>query len=140
MAAEGSYIDGDDLNDVWGTVNITAWSDLTGGETRDEDRIQRAINYAEAAIENRLRRSRYEVPFVQSSGAWDQQLVNWVATYAGDWLYMRRRINRGTSDTDRTSTLKADVDDEIASVLSGQSGIDIAETSTPNPNAPACVF
>jgi phage gp36-like protein len=141
MAATGTYISQTDVENVFGTTNIADWSDLTGGGTADETRIQAGIDYAEDFVEGRFRSTRYQVPFViASGGAYDKILVNWCAVMAGDWLYKARQIRRNTNENDRTSMLREMVENEIASALANQLRLNLAERSDPQPEVPACVY
>jgi hypothetical protein len=135
----GTYIDTDDLNNVFGTINIAAWSDLTGGRTADSIRIEAAIAYGEQRVENRFRRSRYVVPFAAVDGGYDAALTYWMAVYAGDWLYQSRNIRRGAADTDRTSALLDRIEAEINEVLAGQSVLNAGLVSSSAPTAPHVV-
>jgi len=135
MAITGTYISETDLDDLYGIKNITAWSDLEGGRSRDESRIQRAINYAESKVENLFRRSRYAVPFVQQGGGFDLQLKHWMAAYAGDWMYMNRAIRRGEEEEDRDSAVISAVKAEISSILAGQGELNLGSRRAKMPNA-----
>ena len=135
----GTYIEDTDLNNAWGTVNIAAWSDLTGGKTADDDRIDAAIAWAENRVENRFRRSRYEVPFGKVDGEYDEQLKYWMAVYAGNWLYQSRGIRTGKADTDRTSAMVEQVDEEIQEVLGGQAVLNAGLVDSSAPSAPFVV-
>jgi len=134
-----TYIETSDLNNVFGTINIAAWSDLTGGRTADTTRIAAAIAWAEQKVENRFRRSRYEVPFAKVDGAYDLALKHWMAILAGDWLYQSRNIRRGADDTDRTSALIEQVESEISEVLGGQSVLDAGLVDDTAPTGPIVV-
>lgn len=136
----GTYIDTPDLNNVFGTINIAAWSDLTGGKTADTTRIDAAIAWAETRVENRFRGSRYSVPFGQVSGGYDSQLTHWMAVYAGNWLYQSRGIRTGKADADRTSALLEQMDEEINQVLGGQSRLNSGLIDSSAPTAPMVVM
>jgi len=135
----GTYIDADDLNNVYGTINIAAWSDLTGGKTADDDRIELAIAWAETRVENRFRGSRYSVPFSREDGEYDSQLTHWMVVYAGNWLYQSRGIRTGKADADRTSALLEQMDEEINQVLGGSSRLNAGLVSSSAPTAPIVV-
>lgn len=135
-----------DLNNVWGSDNVAAWSDLTGGGTADTSRISQAIAWADRRIDNRFRRqSRYVIPFtVGADGTYDDQLVDWSAVLAGDWLYrsrqVRRRRREGEDEAGLTSSHVARVMEEIDECLSNRSLIDASEKSNPMPDAPSCIY
>jgi phage gp36-like protein len=135
-----AYITITDLYNEYGNTNIAAWSDLTGGQTVDTDRTDGAIEWAEKYVENKFRGSRYTVPFTAASSTIDPVLTSWMAQLAGVWLYRTRTIRRGESDTERTSTIKKDVDDDMRMYLAGQARLDVALTPTPSTNAPSCIF
>lgn len=136
----GRYVDNDDLYDVWGERNIITWSDLDGGRTLDQDRVDAAISWAEAYVENRFRRTRYAIPFtIGSAGDYDYQLKNWVASFAGDKLYKARSARRGAEEESRTSAVIKEVQKEMAQVLGGQLEIDAGKVRTPTPTAPFVV-
>ena len=136
-----TYIVNSDLYNVYGQANITAWSDLTGGRTLDQDRIDAAIKWAEKYIENRFRRSRYSIPFTRGvDGEFDAQLKNWMATYAGDYLYRARVTRRGQEKDDRTSSLLKKADMEIKQVIGGQMLIDSGTIRTPIPGGPIAIM
>lgn len=135
----GTYIETADLNNVFGTINIAAWSDLTGGKTADTTRIDAAIAWAEQRVENRFRGTRYSVPFGQIDGEYDSQLKHWIAIYAGNWLYQSRGIRTGKADADRTSALLEQMDEEINQVLGGSSRLNAGLVSSSAPSAPHVV-
>lgn len=132
----GTYISKTDVDNVFGDINVAAWSDLTGGRTADITRINAGIAWGEQKVENRFRRSRYIVPFGKVDGAYDVTLTHWMAVYAGDWLYQSRRIRQGAADTDRTSALIEQVEDEIKGVLAGQSVLASGLVDSGAPTAP----
>ena len=135
-----AYIDTDDLNNVWGTDNVTAWSDLTGGATADTTRIAAAIAWAEAYVENRFRRqSIYQVPFVAGTSGYDVQLTNWMAVLAGHWLYDSRQVRRRNDTEGLTTSQMQRILNEMKEALAGQLTLNLGEKSEPMPDAPACV-
>ena len=121
------YITQSDIEDVYGEENVKVWSALGDDEVLDTGRIAKAIAWAEARVDNRLRNSRYTVPVTQGTSGYDKQLVNWCAVYAGHWLYSSRGIRRGVDDTDRTSAQLKQVEQEIGEVLAGQATLDAGD-------------
>lgn len=137
----GTYIDVDDLYDVYGEGNIVAWSDLSGGRTLDTTRVASAILWAEKMVENMFRRSRYSIPFTRGAdGSYDVQLTNWMAVYAGDKLYKGRSARRGQEREDRTSTYLKDVKREMQQVLGGQLELDAGVRRSPTPSGPVAIM
>jgi len=141
-----AYSTQSDLENFWGSDNIAAWSDLTGGKTADTTRIAAAIAYADKKIDNRFRRqSRYEVPFTTGTdGTYDDQLIDWSAGLAGDWLYrsrqVRRRVRDGEGDEGLTSSTVSRINTEIAAAVSNQIMLDASEKGSPMPDSPTLVF
>lgn len=84
-----SYCTTSDLQRLFGAANVTAWSDLSGSGEMDADRIDAAIAYADAYLNDRFGGSRYAVPLVGSGGAL-VQVVDLAARLAGAWLYESR--------------------------------------------------
>jgi phage gp36-like protein len=137
----GTYIDTDDMYAVYGQQNVIAWSDLTGGRTLDQTRVDAAINWAEKYVENVFRRSRYSVPFtVGSDGSYDVQLTGWMAVYAGDRLYKGRASRRGEERDDRTSAYIKETKREIQQVLGGQLELDAGTLRRPLPSGPIAIM
>lgn len=136
----GTYISQTDIENVYGTDNVAAWSDLTGGDTANTTRIASAISYAEGFVENYFRVSRYQVPFVQLSGAYDVVLVDWMAVLAGDWLYRSREVRRKTDTPGRTSANVERVKEEMSDTLALKVGLNVGLRADPMPTAPACRF
>jgi hypothetical protein len=133
----GQYIEKSDVEDVFGTTNVAKWSSLDGKRQADDDRIDRGIDWAESFIEARMRRSVYEVPMQATSGSLDRVVVNWMAVYAGHWLYMNRQIRAVTGEeTERTLKLKESVDKEIDKVLARQLDLTLVLRESNAPTAP----
>jgi len=136
----GSYISQTDIENIYGSDNVAAWSDLTGGDTADTTRIASSIAYAERYVDNKFRSSRYQVPFVATGSTLDPQLVDWAASFAGDWLYRSRQIRRRIDTEGLTSAVVERVREEMAEALAGQIRLGVAEKADPMPSAPGCVF
>ena len=143
-----TYISQSDIENVYGSANVAAWSDLTGGDTADSTRITASITYAEHYVENLFRASQYQVPFASGASGYDTQLVDWMSAIAGDWLYrsrgVRRRISRTAVDvgdgTGLTSETIARVRQEMGAALSGKIRLDAGLKSNPMAEGPSCVF
>ena len=135
----GLYIIQSDVEDVFGTTNTAKWSSLDGVRAADTDRIDKAIAWAEAFISAKLRRSVYAVPMVAKSSVMDPVLTNWIAVYAGHWLYMHRQI-RANDDSDRTMKLIDMVTDELNMVLARTDELDLQFKESSEPTAPSHVW
>ena len=84
--AIGYYAAQVDVEDVYGRANIASWSQLaTGDTTTDTARIQRALDYADATIDNYFRNGPYPVPLACGSGS--PTVRHWAGIFAGAWLY-----------------------------------------------------
>ncbi len=145
MAAAGIYIVESDVDDLWGTSNVTDWSDLNAAKARDENRIQRAIDYAEARINGDFRRLRYAIPFVFAAGITDRVVVWWAAAFAGQWLYQARGLRDEAAGERIAIVIHGDdttgeegVMDSIRRYLAGQSYLDARQVET-QPSVPTVV-
>lgn len=142
--AAGAYIADVDVNDLWGTINIDDWSDLASTKTRDDARVQRAIDYAEQRVNNRFRHARYAIPFVFNSGI-DEVLKYWVAAIAGQWLYQARGLRDEAAGERIAIIISGDkttgeigVFQEMGRYVAGQAFFDAATVET-QPRAPVVV-
>ena len=131
-----NYISKSDVETVFGISNVATWSNLDNTQAgANEDRIDAAIAYAEAAINDWLRGGRYAVPITGTSVAVPRVVVDWAAKYAGVWLYQ----SRGQLDTDETgnklTAIKEAVDAEIGMYVSGQRRL-AATLTQKGPDAP----
>ena len=136
----GQYLSRSDVEAVFGIDNVVAWSNLDNTQAgANEGRIDTAIAYAEAAIDDRFRGGRYRVPIVCSSGGTPKVVVGWAAKLAGIWLYESRGLRDGDEMGNKLSALKQRVEAEISMYLSGQRRL-AAELSGDAPNAPAVVL
>lgn len=112
----GVYINQSDIEDIFGIDNVRIWSNLANeSSSADAARIAKAIEYAEAEIENRFRNGRYAIPFTSGGPI----LTNWIATLAGIWLFEHRPV----FDEDEVAGfdgLRDNLDAEIEQYLSGQ--------------------
>ena len=135
-----SYIDQDDIENVYGSDNVVQWSNLTGANTVNSTRVTAAIDWAEAFVENRFRQSRYTVPFV-AVGTYDKMLIDWCAAYAGYWLYRSRQTRRRTGENqDQTKPQPVmDAESQINDVLAGAMDLDLELEGEPSPETPGVV-
>jgi phage gp36-like protein len=92
--SSGSYCVRADIEAVFGSTNVERWADLNndGNATEITARIVRAIQIAEAEVNDRLRGGPYSLPFSTVPVA----IENLTASLAGVWLYE----SRGVEDTD----------------------------------------
>jgi len=114
----GTYISQSDVEAQFGVTNVNDWADIDndGNATTISNRISTAISYGEGMFEGRLRTSRHDVPYSDTT---DQLVKSICAIYAGEYLYR----SRGLRDIDETNRLKAVVDraDQIMRmIITGQ--------------------
>lgn len=133
-----NYISQTDIENVFGTENVKYWSDLDDSGSVDTTRISKAIEFAEAAIDDWFRDSEYEVPITGVDGSTPSKVIDWAAKYAGYWLYSSRGLRDVDDDDNKIARLKREVDDEIRSYLSGQRRLN-AEIKSQMPNSPFIV-
>jgi hypothetical protein len=89
----GHYATQTDLDDVFGRANLVAWAEVDPSGILDLPRIQRALDYADATIDDYFRDGPYASPLVL--GASKATVATWAATIAGIRLY-RSRTSAGT--------------------------------------------
>lgn len=123
-----TYIAQSNIEDVFGTANVAAWSQLDPEtDSADTDRIDRAIEWAEDWFESRMRDGRYAVPM---SGTIPAVVVDVVARLAGHWLYR----SRGFRDTDAVGDKVTEhydfAESTIDRLLSGQIVLDAPRSAT----------
>jgi phage gp36-like protein len=90
-----------DLYDQFGLSNVTKWADLDndGSAEKIAARIARAIAWADAEIDSRLRGGPYVLPLADEEEDVPLEIVDASACLAGVWLYE----SRGVTDYDETS-------------------------------------
>jgi len=118
-----------DINNEFGTANVTAWSQLDATQTNPDGspapnytRIQSACNYGDAKINNIFRNSRYVVPLVINSNA--AEITSAWAQLAGIWLYDARARLDTTLDGARYTQQRKDVLASFNPFLVGQRFLD----------------
>lgn len=87
----GRYISQDDINNLFGSVNVAKWSNLNNQDdarSPDATRITAAITYAEDRVDDRLRGGPYAIPFASAPTT----IKDIAARLAGVWLYESRGI------------------------------------------------
>ena len=138
----GRYIVKSDVEDQFGIDNVIVWSDLSGTGSVDDNRINRAIDYAEDRIDDWFRGGRYAIPFVFSAGI-PQTVKFWASVYAGAWLYRSRGI-RDEDAGERINVLEkgeggvGGVDGEIREYMANIRQLNAASTRS-QPDAPVVV-
>ena len=117
------FITRSDIDDIFGAENTTRWSQLDPDlTTADTDRIDDAIEWAEDYAQDRLRGSRYAVPF----GSVTSTVTNWLATLAGWWLFEHRRVREGGGDAAADYSKRREIiEGEMDAVLSGAVTLDM---------------
>lgn len=105
-----SYSAQSDLENLFGTANVAAWSNLEGGTDADTDRIAAAIAWADAYIDDRFRPCGiYSLPFSGTSPI----VTNWSASLAGIWLFQSRPTgggDAGASYADKREQVEREID------------------------------
>lgn len=92
-AVTGYYADGPDLEARFGVEQIKRWSQLDNSASGvDADRVQLALNYADADIDNFMRGGPFVVPLSPVNAT----MTKWATAIAAHWLY----VNRGVKDSD----------------------------------------
>lgn len=139
----GSYIDADDIDDMFGTENVTRWSQLDSASiARDSNRVAKAIARAETHINDRFRNSAYVVPLTGDSGV-PAKVKDWAAKRAGVWLYMSRGfLDEGEfaqQEATRMQAIYDSVDDEIDLYVAGSRTLDATREHTDQPTGPKVV-
>ena len=89
--AAGRYATQTDVEDVFGRKTVAAWAEVDSFGGLDIPRTQRALDYADAAIDDYFRDGPYASPFLL--GASQPTVANWAATIAGVRLYQSRTTN-----------------------------------------------
>lgn len=137
----GTYISQSDVTDIFGTVNVTKWSDLENAGEISTATVTAAIAWAEAHVESFFRDGRYAVPLTGTSGTLPKTVVNWCATLAGWKLYVARGLRDAAENGDdgnRMGALRKFVEDEIRHALMGRR-LAMTANETAGPTAPFIV-
>jgi hypothetical protein len=94
--AAGRYAAQDDVEDLFGATNVAQWSSQdTAATIADVPRVQRALDYADAAVDDFFRGGPYAVPLVPGGSA--ATVRRWAAILAGAWLYRSMSTTSGAS-------------------------------------------
>jgi len=92
--AIGRYANQTDIEDAFGLANVTAWAEMDASGVADLPRIQRALDYADATIDDYFRDGPYASPLLL--GASRVTVAAWAAAFAGVRLYRSRTADGGT--------------------------------------------
>jgi hypothetical protein len=92
--ASGRYANRTDIEDAFGLANVTAWAEMDASGVADLPRIQRALDYADATIDDFFRDGPYGSPLLL--GASRATVAAWAAAFAGVRLYRSRTADGGT--------------------------------------------
>ncbi len=119
------YCEDSDIDDLFGTVNVTKWSDIDndGNAVTIAARKARAIDVASNDIDDQLRQSPYLIPIVQPDGTTPTAIVDIAAKLAGSWLYS----GRGTEDAqgnNRLTSVTGEAHLALANIRTGKTRID----------------
>jgi|TARA_R100000501_G_C2631536_1_gene127889 phage gp36-like protein len=131
-----SYIEQTDIENVFGTDNVATWSNLAGGTTVDTDRIDSAILYAEALVEDSFRGGKYDLPFSPIP----EVVKDWCSKLAGIWLFMcRPGYRRDSETTEGFADIREIVLSEIATYNSGQRLFDCNASTSKGISGPVVI-
>ncbi len=88
-----TYSTDDQLDDIWGAVNIETWADLDndGNATTIAARKDRARVVSKARIDDVLRDTHFTIP-IAKGGITPVTIVDIEARLAGIWLYENRGV------------------------------------------------
>lgn len=117
------YAGQDDINNVYGSQNITRWSDANNNETEDEKRIDWALEQANIQIDARMTEGSYDsfIPFGKNvDDDVPPMIVLMAATLAGLMLFDTRRIHDAQDPTDQVSQQRKNYDKWIGQIFKGQ--------------------
>lgn len=139
----GAYIAQSDLEALFGTKNIAAWSVLDPDAdpgTANAARIASAIAFAEGYVEDRFRGGPYAVPFV-ATGAFPVAFTDILAKIAGVWLYNSRGLRAQTSDesTNRITGFRREAEELIDLYLARTRKAALAPAESSGPTTPFVV-
>lgn len=119
-----AYCIGDDILDLIGQANLERWSQLDPESiSENTDRIDAAIEWASAIIDDRMRGSRYAVPLVAASG--ELHVIKDICRrLAAHWLYTGRGFTDNDEVGDRMQEHHDWAENMLNRIISGQVRID----------------
>ena len=131
----GTYISKADVDAIFGLDNVAVWSNLDNDDAQANlARVNSAIDDAERHFEDRMRSSRYAVPFVGTLNV----IKRAMARLAGAMLY-EARGSTDEGEDDRMQGHRDGAEDVINRLLSGRMVMDAADSGT-HPTAPVVVM
>jgi phage gp36-like protein len=135
--ATGYYTDEQAVRDIFGSDNVTRWSQLDNSlTTADENRIQRALAYADAEINLMMSNGPYAVPLVISNG---RAIVStWAAVIAGIWLFRSKGGNADAATLARYDEMLLGTYDGLRRCVAGRVMLQAARR-WPAPTGPVAV-
>lgn len=136
-----SYITQANIEDAFGLDNVAVWSNLENDDTdADTARIAKAINYADAAIDDQFRDGFYSLPLTASGGGVPAIVLDWAAKLAGCWLYMSRGQNDSNDEGDNLQSIRDAVIEDMKLYTAGIKKMDaIKSRSQSSPTGPVVV-
>lgn len=120
------YCTKDDVIDVYGAVNVSAWADIDNDKNsaKIDARIDRAIQWACDEIDSFLLNSIYQTPVSSADDTVPADIRNLAATLAGVWLYESRGVVDFSPETGQVvhklQWQRRRVYDTLRSILAGQ--------------------
>lgn len=123
------YSERSNIEDIYGVTNVEKWADLDndGDATKITNRITAAITRADDELDNRLRESRYVVPFTTVPSA----IEYLSALYAGIWLYSNRGVTDYNADGEAQDQLqhqRNDFDEKVRMIHAGTYILDVSSS------------
>lgn len=135
-SASGTYCDGTDIEDRFGVENVARWSQLDNDvTTADLNRVQAAIDWSYATINDTLRDGPYAIPLSPVG----QSVRSWAATLAGWWLYSSRGLRDETPDGSFMQQHYDKAMRELMQVRSGLLRLDCGRAGSYQPTAAVVV-
>ncbi|HUB27552.1 MAG TPA: hypothetical protein VL992_19155 [Tepidisphaeraceae bacterium] len=135
---QGLFAQQSDIEDIFGVMNVAIWSQLDPTQppgTADTDRIQTALNFADAKIVSFFRNYGNYVTPLSPQGNDIALVTRWDATLAGIWLYQSRGQRDDTKDGNKYTKMAEAVIAEMGPYRA-QDKLDAARR-WPAPTAPA---
>lgn len=131
-----AYCTKTDLDNFWGSQNIIDWSNVNNtSSSANTTRINQAISWADEQINNRLRLSRYVVPFATVP----EHIKHISVRLAGAWLYEARGYIDTDEDgrpIDRMGYFKREAFRDIERILRGEVRLTTSKAVSHDPTVP----
>ena len=131
------YCTRSDINDIFGTSNVTTWADLNNDSDGDviTARVARSIAWATTEINDRLRGGPYEIPLPSTVAA---TITDLCATLAGVWLYRSRGVD-DESEIDKYKWHWDRVEKTLSEIRAGKRRLDATPSVDTGGQAPFAV-